>query len=386
MYKNLVDQQPSSMMLATAAALLTVGGIILRRPARTVHTLHTFTPLKTIRTLNTPLNREIHIQAQQKTQKIHKPTKTPSTTVVLVHGLLGYGVSSLTTKLGVPYFRDGITSALHAVGVRRIITPDLPPVGSIEARAAALAAAVADAGPVIVMAHSMGGLDARWWVTHLGGHAQCQALVTIGTPHRGSSVASILTGEHVPPTHILNSASQLGGEQDIAALQLTNSEAARAAARNSFLSRTADVLSPAMFHPDSAIGGVWSKLLLDRMAAFANLTPGFAADFNQQTPNVSHMPYIWFCGVRRPEQITPLLRWTSEYCQEREGQNDGLVSVTSADWGTPLSTSPVLCADHWELIGTHAYWRTDPTVSAAVASAYQQAYKQACAEIITGSR
>lgn len=38
---------------------------------------------------------------------------------------------------------------------------------------------------VIVVAHSMGGLVARWWWGVLGGHRVCEELITVGTPHRG---------------------------------------------------------------------------------------------------------------------------------------------------------------------------------------------------------
>ena len=39
---------------------------------------------------------------------------------------------------------------------------------------------------VIVMGHSMGGLVARYWIECLGGWRSCRALITFGTPHRGS--------------------------------------------------------------------------------------------------------------------------------------------------------------------------------------------------------
>ncbi len=39
---------------------------------------------------------------------------------------------------------------------------------------------------VVVLAHSMGGLVARYWIEVLGGVRDCRALVTLGTPHRGS--------------------------------------------------------------------------------------------------------------------------------------------------------------------------------------------------------
>lgn len=38
----------------------------------------------------------------------------------------------------------------------------------------------------VLIAHSMGGLVARYWLEVLGGWRQCRALVTFGTPHRGS--------------------------------------------------------------------------------------------------------------------------------------------------------------------------------------------------------
>lgn len=42
---------------------------------------------------------------------------------------------------------------------------------------------------VIVIAHSMGGLVARYWLGPLRGHSICRALITLGTPHRGAPKA-----------------------------------------------------------------------------------------------------------------------------------------------------------------------------------------------------
>lgn len=42
---------------------------------------------------------------------------------------------------------------------------------------------------VIVVAHSMGGLVARYWLGPLGGAVDCAALITLGTPHRGAPKA-----------------------------------------------------------------------------------------------------------------------------------------------------------------------------------------------------
>lgn len=39
---------------------------------------------------------------------------------------------------------------------------------------------------LVFIAHSMGGLVARWYLNHLGGAALTRKLITLGTPHRGS--------------------------------------------------------------------------------------------------------------------------------------------------------------------------------------------------------
>ncbi|MBV9312166.1 MAG: hypothetical protein JO100_00210 [Pseudonocardia sp.] len=51
----------------------------------------------------------------------------------------------------------------------------------------AVCAAVGDSGrKVIVVAHSMGGLVARYWIGPGGGWRHWRALITLGTPHRGA--------------------------------------------------------------------------------------------------------------------------------------------------------------------------------------------------------
>ena len=42
---------------------------------------------------------------------------------------------------------------------------------------------------VVVVAHSMGGLVARYWLGPLGGWSVCRSLITLGTPHRGAPKA-----------------------------------------------------------------------------------------------------------------------------------------------------------------------------------------------------
>jgi pimeloyl-ACP methyl ester carboxylesterase len=58
----------------------------------------------------------------------------------------------------------------------------------VTARLAALGGA-GEPSRVVVVAHSMGGLVARYWAGPLGGWRVCRALVTLGTPHRGAPKA-----------------------------------------------------------------------------------------------------------------------------------------------------------------------------------------------------
>jgi triacylglycerol lipase len=67
----------------------------------------------------------------------------------------------------------------------------LSPTGSVSLRAAQLARQVESirAERVNIIAHSMGGLDARYAITHLGLHSRVASLTTIGTPHHGTPIA-----------------------------------------------------------------------------------------------------------------------------------------------------------------------------------------------------
>lgn len=111
--------------------------------------------------------------------------------VVLVHGLFGFD------RIGVPgarfdYFRgiakhlDGLGCHAHAVR--------LPPAASVPDRAQELCDAIAALGHarVDLIAHSLGGLDARYAIAKLGLADRVRSLVTIGTPHRGTPIADII--------------------------------------------------------------------------------------------------------------------------------------------------------------------------------------------------
>lgn len=67
--------------------------------------------------------------------------------------------------------------------------------GSIEAIALALKRSLDErvrGGRISLVAHSMGGLVARYYLQRLGGARRVDRLVTLGTPHRGSHAANFV--------------------------------------------------------------------------------------------------------------------------------------------------------------------------------------------------
>ncbi|HEX3093102.1 MAG TPA: hypothetical protein VHW72_10800, partial [Candidatus Angelobacter sp.] len=112
-------------------------------------------------------------------------------TIILAHGIFGFGDLLPGFPSLVNYF-NGVE--LHLGGFPKVFVPSVNPIGCIEQRAKQLASAIANKSgltdPLHIIAHSMGGLDARFLMTHLPEVGQRVAtLVTIGTPHGGSPVA-----------------------------------------------------------------------------------------------------------------------------------------------------------------------------------------------------
>jgi triacylglycerol lipase len=121
-------------------------------------------------------------------------------TIVLAHGVFGFG-----NPLGIPSFVNyfnGVARFLEKSG-HRVLVPQVNPIGTIEQRGNQLAdqiqRAVSKDEKVHIIAHSMGGLDARHAITNVFKSAKPVAtLITIGTPHRGSPVADAIDNKADP--------------------------------------------------------------------------------------------------------------------------------------------------------------------------------------------
>jgi triacylglycerol lipase len=225
------------------------------------------------------------------------PPRVAPLPIVLVHGLFGFD------RIGIPgarfdYWR-GIVKHLDSLGCH-VHAVRLPPAASVPARAKQLVAAI-DALPharIDLIAHSMGGLDARYAISHLGLSSRVRSLVTVGTPHRGSPIADL-------------------------------------------------VARGALKHARSLVRAIGIPL-----EAIDWLTTDGLAKFNHETPDVPGVRYACVVGgLHRPDAAVPLpLTAAHAYLKKVAGPNDGLVPISSQYWGETLAE---IEADHFAQIG----WR-----------------------------
>ncbi len=147
-----------------------------------------------------------------------------SHTIVLVHGLLGFGTPHI---LGIPlpspfdiqYF-NGVANHFAEQDID-CEEPQLSPIGTIAVRAGQLREIIVDAAPgrVDIIAHSMGGLDARYAISKYPEVARrITTLTTIGTPHHGSPVADAVVGQGPSLSDVISDAIPPWLEGQIGAL------------------------------------------------------------------------------------------------------------------------------------------------------------------------
>lgn len=153
-------------------------------------------------------------------------------------------------------------------------------------------------GKLNIIAHSKGGLDSRYAISKLGCAEYVASLTTINTPHRGCLFAEYLLGACKPRTkHFIESVY------------------------NKIFYALGD---------DSP----------DFMSAVKCLTNSYCEQFNkevQDDPNVMYQSYGSKAKNRRSGHFP--LNFSYPVVKKYDGDNDGLVALTSAPWGerfTPL--------------------------------------------------
>jgi triacylglycerol lipase len=242
--------------------------------------------------------RALRIEPGKGVEPIPGPSdRGPPLPVVLVHGLFGFD------RIGVPgvklhYFR-GIVKHLESLGCHAHAVR-LPAAASVPDRAKMLVDYISSLPHerVDIIAHSLGGLDARYALSKLGLASRVRALVTIGTPHRGTPLADLAMSGAIGMAR-----------KAIAAVGLTT--------------HALDWLSTAAL-----------------------------ARFNDDVKDAPGVRYACVvAGIREPgTPISLALAPVHAYLRRVAGPNDGLVPISSQYWGETLAE---IEADHWEQVG----WR-----------------------------
>jgi len=225
---------------------------------------------------------------------LHLRRKAPRHPVVLAHGLLGFDEIRIG-RARTDYFR-GVSARLEREGcvVHRC---RVAKTASIAARAAELATFVNEIGArrVNLVAHSMGGLDARYALAKLGLRRKVASLVTIGTPHRGTPLADI--GAGLAARGVLGALRRIGVDLD----------------------------------------------------ALRDLTPARMEEFNRAIGDAWGVHCASIVGApSRRRDVSPVLVPTFLWLGEIAGGNDGMVPAASQRWGEVISE---IAADHFAQIG-----------------------------------
>ncbi|MEZ4701927.1 MAG: alpha/beta fold hydrolase [Rhodothermales bacterium] len=229
--------------------------------------------------------------------------------VVMMHG---FGMVAALRRNGHMY---DFAMDLRARGIWAF-APNVPPYNPVPVRAGIWKERLqhilhqTGAEKVNLIAHSMGGLDARYLISREGFHDRVASLVTISTPHHGSSIASFLLDQ---PDRLRVWLADLANWLGSTAMREVNA---------------------------------------DFMNTVSELTPAYIKEtFNPATPDdpgVRYWSYSAKAGKGTDHSMSPFLRPLNLILHGREGVNDGFVSVESAMWGESLG---VIEADHAQQLG-----------------------------------
>jgi len=234
------------------------------------------------------------------------PTRYP---VVLMHGF------GMLASLRRPGHLHDVAMDLRQRGVLAF-APNVAPYATIEERGHMWRERLqrvqeeSDVDRMHLVAHSMGGLDARYLVRAFNLHRTIASVTTVSTPHRGTAVAEFILEQ---PQRVQSWLADL-------------------------VNRMGEV---AMAGPKQ-----------DVTEAVRQLTPTYVQHtFNPEVPNhsaVSYRSYAGRAGRGTDVPINPFLRPLNQVLYEREGVNDGYVSVRNARWG---AYQGLVNADHTHQIG-----------------------------------
>jgi len=182
--------------------------------------------------------------------------------------------------------------------------PNVVPYASIETRAINWVRIIEEViekyqfEKVNLVAHSMGGLDMRHAIAHLGIADRVESLTTIATPHHGTFLADL----------VLKTPEILAGP----------------------LSEIVDWFGNNVYPSEKS----------DTIGSVEQLTLNYVREhFNPDTLDPENIPiYSYSAAVGRGTNypLNPIFKFQNSQIFDNEGENDSFVSVKSAQWGTYL--------------------------------------------------
>jgi triacylglycerol lipase len=258
--------------------------------------------------------------------------------IVLMHGMAGFNTLA-NLPVTISYF-NGVQSDLEAQGYGPVFVTLAPPYATSDVRAAALAPQLemilqeTGATKLNLVGHSQGGLDARVLVSAAGLNLadRVASVTTIATPHHGTKVADLAMGLVSGPTGPASAGVANAFLELLQAGIYTVDASANIAAQGTELTTSymEDTFNPKYV---DAPGVVYASY-----AGRTNLENGDGVCDGAVYPNqpsALDVPQAPF-GV------------TATYLQAEGETSDGLVAVTSAEWGTFMECVP---ADHLKECG-----------------------------------
>lgn len=220
--------------------------------------------------------------------------------VLLCHG---YGAIAALVKPS-PLYDVAMLMRGHNV---LAFAPNIVPYAKIETRAARWVRIIHEItekhrfDKLNIVAHSMGGLDLRFALSQLNIAPHVASFTTVSTPHHGTSLAELA----------LNTPDRLRDK----------------------IGEFLDWMGDQAYPPTKS----------DALGSVEQLTRSYITEnFNPRVPDVDDIPYYSYSaavGKETDYPITVISRYQNNYIFEREGLNDGMVSVESAQWGQHMGTT-----------------------------------------------
>ena len=233
--------------------------------------------------------------------------KLPKYPTVLVHGMMAKDFSFY------PAFR-GIVTFLRQQGLPVYVT-NQDGIGTIANNAAQLKDEIEDilkkenCGKVNIIAHSKGGLDARYMISRLDMADRVASLTTLSTPHHGSKLCAALLKMPL------------------------------------WMAKTISFFTDLCFR-------ILKDEKPDLLGLGRELTDTAMEDFNREVPNAPQVYYQSYASnaANKKSFLLFIPYELSKYWEQ--GDTDGMVSVSSSQWGAYKGRVPE-DLDHFQMIGVY---------------------------------